>query len=88
MSLCKSCGAQIDWVKVKNTGRMMPVDLDTVNYEDAENGDLLITDNGEIVRVNELQEMPNTYGRVSHFSTCPQADVWRKKSGKGAADRD
>ena len=77
MSLCRSCGAKIKWIETKN-GKKMPVDPDYIDYEDAEVGDLLILDSGESIKVGP-DSLLSYQGRVSHFSTCPQGDVWRKK---------
>jgi len=79
MSNCRSCGATIKWIKLES-GKSMPVDPDIT--ESLEVGDIFVTENGATVKVTldnlrELEEGPMGY--ISHFSTCPQADDWRKK---------
>ena len=77
MSVCRSCGQQIEWIKTTK-GKNMPVDSEYVDYEEADNGTILVTDGGNVITVNEHQNMPNVKGRISHFATCPQANEWRK----------
>ena len=77
MSLCRSCGQQVEWVTTTK-GKKMPVDPEVVEYEDAEKGTVLVTEGGNVITVNEFQRMPNVRGRISHFATCPQADQWRR----------
>ena len=78
MSICRSCGAQIDWVKT-TAGKNMPVEGEHVEYNDAEEGMVLITDGGNVYKVTPDKHLPSVKGRISHFSTCPNADDWRKK---------
>ena len=75
MSQCKSCGANIKWVKTMR-GKNMPVDEDSVGVSDCEDGDLLITESGRTFRVGE-QNPPQELLYVSHWSTCPKADSHR-----------
>jgi succinylglutamate desuccinylase len=82
MTLCKSCNAKIDFIKT-TAGKWMPVDPDYVDYEDAENGDVLITDGGVVYTVDHQKNYTSVSGRVSHFATCPNADKHRKvENGK------
>lgn len=78
MSFCRSCDAPIEWVTLKS-GKNHPVDPDYINWMEAKEGDKLVTDSGDILTVNNLQNLPNVKGRISHFATCPQANEWRKK---------
>lgn len=81
MAKCKSCGAEIIWLKTA-AGRNMPVDAEEVYfYADKDGKELFVTDNGVVVR--GVQAEPNTIphpriGYVSHFATCPNADTHRK----------
>lgn len=77
MATCRSCGQVIDWVKLVS-GKSIPVNEEYVNYEDAETGDILVTDGGNVIRVSDKSNYPNIKGRISHFATCPDADKWRK----------
>ncbi len=77
MSLCRSCGQKIDWIKTER-GKNMPVDPDYLHWNDAEDGDVIIDASGHVLTVNSKLSRPNVKGRMSHFATCPQADRWRK----------
>jgi hypothetical protein len=66
MSKCKSCGAEIKWVKIKISGNSMPVDARPevkVKVTTTKDGRHL----GELIPVY-----------TSHFATCPDADKFRK----------
>lgn len=78
MSLCRSCGAKIDWIETSN-GKKMPLDPDYVEYEDANEGDVIVTDGGNTYKVDHTNTYPNVRGRVSHFASCPQGNDWRKR---------
>lgn len=71
MSLCRSCQAEIRWVKT-TTGKQMPVDLRPVS-------------DGNVAIVNGIAELvaPFTGGDepryVSHFATCPHAREHRRR---------
>lgn len=57
----------------------MPCDPKIINYEDAHEGDILVTLTGMTYKVRKEMHFPNIKGYVSHFATCPQASDWRKK---------
>lgn len=77
MSTCRSCGAQIDWVKL-TSGKNHPVEGEYIKHDEAENGDRLVTDGGNVYAVDRSKSFPNVKGRISHFSVCPDADKWRR----------
>ena len=60
---CRSCNAEIYWIDLK--GKAHPIDIKPASRI--------------LLREDRLDtgEIKDTY--VSHFSTCPQADKWRKK---------
>ena len=62
---CKRCGASLLFVKMQGTGKMMPVDADSVRSYVVLNG-------------NMTQGAVRKCG-VSHFETCPAAPEFRKK---------
>jgi hypothetical protein len=82
---CKSCGAEIIWVKTE-AGKAIPLDA-----EPTEGGNIIVQVLGpdrEIAHVEtavekvERHNCPIPAGRVafvSHFATCPQANAWRKR---------
>lgn len=79
MATCRSCGAKIDWIKTK-AGKNMPVEGEPVEYADCEDGDVIVTDGGETYKVDHSKPLVfSVSGRISHFSTCPDADKWRNK---------
>jgi hypothetical protein len=75
MATCKKCGARIRFIKTRR-GKYMPVDPERVTVDDADTGTLLISDEGEVVRVG-FEETEVQDGFVSHFATCPNADDFR-----------
>jgi hypothetical protein len=62
MPKCRTCQAEIVWVKTAR-GRSMPVDAGTIEKDDT----------GKY----PAEFDPDTM--TSHFSTCKDADTWRKK---------
>lgn len=77
MSNCRSCDAKIEWIKTKE-GKNMPVDPEELNYDECKEGDKLVTFDGGVITVSKSQNLPNVKGRIAHFSTCPDANQWRK----------
>ncbi len=80
MARCRSCGAEILWIKMAS-GKAMPVDPDQVPYWERRGGQgKIITPNGEVISCDlegDIQEATGI-GYISHFSTCPNADAHRK----------
>lgn len=81
MSKCKSCGAEIIWIKTKN-GKAMPCNPQKISYKNTfPAGDLtLVTPDGRIAK-GTLDLGSEDYWYESHFATCPAAASFR---GKGA----
>lgn len=81
MARCKSCGAQIVWIKMQS-GKTMPADPERVVYW-AKPGAAgrVITPNGEVVSCEFDGDLNSAtgVGYISHFSTCPNADKHRRK---------
>jgi len=57
---------------------MMPVEGDYITYDEADIGDVLIADDGLVLRINDHNEIPGFTGRISHFAMCPQGNEYRK----------
>lgn len=76
MPQCRSCGAKIDWITTI-AGKKMPVDPDYLKYEEAKQGDVIVTDGGIVYKVDHNKNLPSVKGRISHFATCRDADNWR-----------
>lgn len=73
-SACRSCGAAIVWARTV-AGKLMPVDA-----EPADDGTLaLIEDVDGELRVLVLGFDPDELRHRPHFSTCPEADEWRRR---------
>lgn len=78
---CRACGAQITWERTKN-GKPIPLDL--ALHWCSPNGSgrrlFLIRDDG--VSAQGFECKPSAAGaqcgRVTHFSTCPKAEEFRR----------
>ena len=90
MAKCRSCGAEIIWIKMKS-GKAMPVDAKPISYntippipDSAEqlcgNGPVytLVTPDGRVVR-GTFNPASEKIGYTSHFATCPNANRHRKR---------
>lgn len=81
MSRCRSCGAEIIWVKMQS-GKKMPCDPPLLPFWWSPKGEhTLITQDGETV-TGDLDGEPDEVtdvGRISHWATCPHADNHRRK---------
>lgn len=81
MSKCRSCGADIKFIKLKS-GKWNPCDTQkrTVIIRD-EGPEVLISEDGEIIkgRFASIEDGANAVGYISHFATCPNADKFRKR---------
>lgn len=75
MNKCRSCGAEIRWAKTPN-GKTIPLDA-----KPRSDGKLAISDGGLVVTVGSAPFEGFTDERyVSHFATCPNANIHRRKS--------
>lgn len=81
MSICRGCGAQIEWIKT-TAGRNMPVDLEPVFVIEGEGCDCFVLDDGAVIvgRIarpeEERTELPVAF--VPHWKTCPNAGDFRR----------
>jgi len=66
LTRCKACGKEITFLRTRN-GKLMPVDWESLNGKEKDD---LVNDN---VRLFDLTK------HKSHFSTCPEADKFRKQ---------
>jgi hypothetical protein len=80
---CRSCGAEIVWVRLMPTGARAPVDAQT----DLD-GNLLLEEaaiagdppTAVLVSRARAAELVGTKPLFrSHFASCPQAEQWRKR---------
>lgn len=84
MATCRSCGAEIRWIKTRN-GKNMPVDPEEYYVLEGavtENRQAItfVSGDGRIIRgVTVRPENPlGEICYISHFATCPYADQHRK----------
>lgn len=82
MSICKGCGARIDWIRTR-TGKTMPVDEEPIMVIEGEGRDLFVTDEGDTITgrratpQEERRELPVAF--VPHWATCPAAGQFRRR---------
>ena len=78
MAICRSCGAEIKFIKMKS-GKYNPVDVEKRTIKKDGGHEVLVTESGELIRGSfaSLEEGANGEGYVSHFATCPFADTHR-----------
>lgn len=69
-SECKSCGAEIIWVRMDESGKAMPIDAIP------EKRVVLLDRTFGAQDPTPVAKMETTY--ISHFATCPNADKHRK----------
>ena len=80
MAKCKSCNADIVFVK-SPAGKYIPCDEGLIAYKFDDNGkDVLVDDAGEVIRCQiHFEGGADGYARVPHWATCPNADRFRKR---------
>ena len=79
MSYCKSCGAEIKWIKMLS-GKNMPVNAQKRYIIKDGGNEVLVTESGELIKGTfaSLENGANGEGYISHFSTCPNANRHRR----------
>lgn len=80
--VCRGCGAEIVWVKT-SSGKSIPCDPQPVSYWERPGavGKVVLPRSGKVVSCvfyGPRHELSG-FGYASHFSTCPRADVFRRK---------
>ena len=80
ISKCRSCGADIIWIKMAS-GKMMPCDATPIRYTlNFTSGKLtLVTPDGKIARGDADPVSGERVGYQSHFATCPCAELHRRR---------
>jgi len=76
MANCRGCGAEIKFIKLES-GKFNPVDTELLSIQDnfINPDEMVVNKNGKTGRLKNLTE-----GYISHYSTCPNADDFRKRS--------
>lgn len=79
MTKCRSCGAEIKFIRL-TSGKWNPVDIAKRTFVKDEGEETLVTDAGEIVkgRFASMEAGANAEGYISHFATCPNANAHRR----------
>lgn len=78
-SKCRSCRAPIIWTTSTDSGKRLPVDAAPVP-----SGNIVLTTGNDGPRSRvlggaELRSRGAGSLYVAHFTTCPEADTWRKR---------
>ena len=76
---CRGCHALIRWAKSETTGKPIPIDPEPVPA-----GNIVVTARG-IAHFLKKGEEPTVPTYVSHFSTCPARDRFKKRPPQPAA---
>lgn len=80
MAKCKSCGAEIIWVKMRS-GKSAPCNPEPIHYRKLvhgiENMLILVTPEGDVTP-GQAWEDSDLFGYISHFATCPYANRHRR----------
>lgn len=82
MSACRSCEAEVLWVRTER-GRRMPLDPVPVDLRTHSGTGLFVlrdehSPEGPLALAVGGSEFPLERHYTSHFATCPQAEEWRK----------
>ena len=77
MSICKGCGAEIDWVRMKS-GKAMPIDPEPVFVAEGGN-QAFITDEGDTITGTATEINTGTVAFAPHWATCPAYKSFKRK---------
>ena len=79
MSLCRSCGAQIKWIRTQSNVPM-PVNPEVYTFRvDSKGSEVFVTQQGGVLRGDKSNEPGAIRGWISHFATCPYANEHRRR---------
>lgn len=80
---CRGCGAEIVWVRIAS-GKSMPCDPRMVPYWERAGaaGKVVLQRSGQVVSCDfeGPRDKLTGFGYISHFSTCPRADAFHRKT--------
>ncbi len=78
MSICRGCGKDIIWIKLKS-GKSNPVDPEKLHIQDnlVEGKVIVVSSSGDVGQLSKLNE-----GYISHFATCATVNKFRKEKAK------
>ena len=80
MARCKSCGAEINWVTTFS-GKKMPVDAQELWFAADGGKDVFVTSGGAVIHGTRVESgrADGRIGHISHFATCPNANLHRRR---------
>ena len=76
---CRTCGAEVYWLRHVHTGKMAPIDA----VPDAAGNVVIHLDRGTYENVPAGDREAHRDGdrrlHTNHFQTCPQSDGWKRR---------
>ena len=79
---CRACGQQIVFIKTK-AGKQMPCNPLIRDFWPKEGGhERIVTPDGNVVAGEFSGDGEPSYGYISHFATCKEANRFRKRNKK------
>ena len=89
MTTCRSCHAEVIWVKVAPNNKRMPIDPNPDPagnvLVDMHRRTAIVVSTEELKLLEEVGKHAPLYR--SHFASCPQADRWRRKDAQPRSQR-
>ena len=77
---CRKCGEPLIFIQSKR-GRAIPCDPDLATHV-LTPGVVVVTPDGQVLRGTEESKETSVQGYISHFSSCPYAEDFRKSKAK------
>ena len=77
MAKCKGCGAEIRFLNTA-AGKLMPVNAEAVNYDLDPSGAMTFLGPGGQIERGRLSVVGSRLGYVPHWTTCPDANRFRR----------
>jgi len=77
---CRACKKPIRWILTAK-GKAMPCDPDAIRFNPGVGKEIFVATDGRVLR-GQRCNFGQLEGFVSHFATCPEADMFRKSSMK------
>jgi len=81
MAKCKSCGAEIDFIKTKQ-GKFLPVNLPSITVKPDPLGNIMaVLEDGTVTKATQVGDAYEGYqeqGYIAHWATCPAAKEYRR----------
>ena len=68
MAVCRGCGENINWIKMVDSGKLMPVNEGEIHLVEPDEIVTLITSDGRILKTKDR----GARGFEPHWATCPE----------------